>query len=131
MFGKIKDMFSLDRWIENFEGFLEAKIDLVKYDIKELLVNVLTKSVFFLGMAVFGFAGLFCLNFGLAYLLNYFIGNDFAGFFILTGIYFLITLVFYLNRDNKSIRQKIELSIRNSMEQEKQDTNSAENESTN
>jgi len=131
MFGKIKDMFSLDRWIENFEGFLEAKIDLVKYDIKELLVNVLTKSIFFLGMAVFGLAGLVCLNFGLAYLLNYFIGNDFAGFFILTGIYFLITLVFYLNRDNKSIRQKIELSIRNSMEQEKQDTNSAENESTN
>jgi hypothetical protein len=131
MFGKIKDMFSLDRWIENFEGFLEAKIDLVKYDIKELLVNVLTKSIFFLGMAVFGLAGLVCFNFGLAYLLNYFIGNDFAGFFILTGIYFLITLVFYLNRDNKSIRQKIELSIRNSMEQEKQDTNSAENESTN
>jgi hypothetical protein len=94
MFGKIKDMFSLDRWIENFEGFLEAKIDLVKYDIKELLVNVLTKSIFFLGMAVFGLAGLVCLNFGLAYLLNYFIGNDFAGFFILTGIYFLITLNF-------------------------------------
>jgi len=130
MFGKIKDMFSIDRWIENFEGFLEAKIDLVKYDVKELLVKVLTKSIFFLGMAVFGLAGLFCLNIGLANLINHYLGNEFGGFFILTGIYFLITLVFYLNRDNQSIKEKIELSIRSSMQHQKQEPNPLKNEST-
>ena len=123
-------MLSLDRWIENFEGYLDARIELVKYDLKELMVNVLTKSIIFFGMAVFALAGLVCLNFGLAHLLNHLIGNPFAGFFILTGFYFLVTLVFYLNRENQSIKDKIELSLRESMNHPKTDNTVAENEST-
>jgi len=130
MFGKIKDMFSIDRWIENFEGFLEAKLDLIKYDIKELFVSLLTKSIFYIGIGFFGLVGFIFLNFVLAYLLNHFLENEFAGFFILSIIYFLITLIFYLNRDNQSIKENIELSIRASMQQQKKEPNSTENEST-
>ena len=123
-------MFSIDRWIENFEGFLEAKLDLIKYDIKELFVSLLTKSIFYIGIGFFGLVGFIFLNFGLAYLLNHFLENEFAGFFILSIIYFLITLIFYLNRDNQSIKENIELSIRASMQQQKKEPNSTENEST-
>ena len=62
MFGKIKDVLSLDKLIENFEGYLDARIELVKYDLKELMVSILTRSLIFLAMAVFGLAGLLCLN---------------------------------------------------------------------
>jgi hypothetical protein len=128
MFGKIKDVLSLDKLIENFEGYLDARIELVKYDLKELMVSVLTRSLIFLAMAVFGLAGLLCLNFALANLLNYLFENQFAGYFILSGIYFLITLVFYLNRENQSLKDKIELSLRQSMNQPKQESTSSENE---
>ena len=128
MFGKIKDIFSIDRWVENFESFLEAKIDLVKYDVKELLVDVLAKSVFFLGMAIFGLTCFLCFNFGLACLINHYLENEFGGFFILTAIYFVVTLVFYLNRNNESIKEKIELSIRASMQHQKQKLKTTKNE---
>ena len=128
MFGKIKDVLSLDKLIENFEGYLDARIELVKYDLKELMVSILTRSLIFLAMAVFGLAGLLCLNFALANLLNYLFENQFVGYFILSGIYFLITLVFYLNRENQSLKDKIELSLRQSMNQPKQESTSSENE---
>ena len=124
-------MFSLDRWVENFEGFLEAKIELAKYDLKELLVNILTKSITVLLMAIFGLAALVYFNFGLAFFLNHIIGNEYAGFFILAGFYLLITFIFYLNRDNQNLKAKIEASLRKSMKQPKADLISKENESTN
>lgn len=112
-------MFNLDRWIENFEGYLDARIELVKYDLKELIVDLLTKSVFVLGVAVFGLAGLICLNFGLAYLISYFIGIEFSGFLILSVVYFSIALIFLFNRKNTSLNEKIERKIRESMNQPK------------
>lgn len=124
-------MLSLDHWIANFEGYLDARIELVKYDLKELMVNIISKSMVFIGMAVFGLVGLICLNFGIAYLLNHLIGNEFSGFFILTGVYFLITLAFYLNKDNQSLKAKIELSLRESMDHKKEEPNSKIDESAN
>jgi len=123
MFGKIKDMFSLERWIENFEGYLDARIELVKYDVKELLVDVMTRSIFYLGMAIFALAGLICLNFGVAFLINHLIGNEFSGFLILAILYFLIAMIFYWNRDNTSLNEKIELKIRESLKQPRKETN--------
>ncbi len=116
-------MLNLDRWIENFEGYLDARIELVKYDVKEMVVDLATKSVFVLGMAIFGLLGLICLNFGLAYLISYFIGNEFSGFLILSCFYFLIALVFYLNRKNTSLHGKIEQNIRDAMNHKKVNNN--------
>jgi hypothetical protein len=117
MFGKLKDMLSLERWIENFEGYLDARIELIKFDVKEWMVGMLTRSFFFLGMLVFGLAALICLNFGLAYLINFWLGTEFSGFLILAGFYFLIALAFYLSRDNASVQSRLEAKIRQSIKQ--------------
>jgi len=108
-------MLSLDRWIENFEGYLDARIELVKYDLKEALVNILTRSVSVLGIVFFGLAGLICFNFGLAYLIGYWIGNEFSGFFILTVFYFLIAFLFYLKRDSPALKENIENQLREAL----------------
>jgi hypothetical protein len=121
MFGKIKDMLSLERWIENFEGYLDARIELVKFDVKEYMVGMLTRSFFFLGILVFGMAALICLNFGLAYLINYWLETQFSGFLILAGFYFLVALVFYLSRDNPAIQAKLETKIRVAIKQPRLD----------
>jgi hypothetical protein len=119
MFGKIKDMLSLDRWIENFEGYLDARIELVKFDVKELVVDLMTRSIFFLGIAIFGMCALICLNIGLAFLISHYIGNEFSGFLILSVFYFIIALVFYLSRNNSSLNEKIEMQIREAMNHHK------------
>ena len=117
MFDKLKNMLSLDQWIRNFEGYLDARIDLVKFDVKELLVSVLRKVVLFGAIGLFFLVGFISLNFGLAYFLNEMIGNQYAGFLILTGFYFLIALVFYWLRSHEGINQKLELIFRDILKQ--------------
>ncbi len=120
-------MLSLDRWIENFEGYLDARIELAKYDIKEALVDVLSKAVIMLVMAVFAVSGLICLNFGLAFLLNHLLGYPFAGFFILTLFYGLLTWVVYLNRENENLKKKLELTFRTTLKQPKAENENVPN----
>lgn len=119
MFDKIKGMLSLERWIENFEGYLDARIELVKYDIREAMVGLLTKSVFLLGMLFFGTAALFCLNFGLAYLIGFWLGEVYAGFLILALFYGLVTLWFFFMKDNEKLNSRMEARIREAMNQPK------------
>lgn len=117
MFDKLKNMLSLDQWIKNFEGYLDARIDLVKFDVKELLVSVLTKAISLVAVAIFGLAGLVCFNFGIAYLLSDLLGNQYAGFLILAGFYFLIALILYWTRNNEGISRKLELVFRDILKQ--------------
>jgi hypothetical protein len=103
MFGRIKEALSLERWIENFEGYLDARIELAKYDIREALVGILIKVVFFGALAFFVFLAMVCLNFGLAFWLNGLLGNPYAGFFVLTGIYLLTGSLIFMNRNNQAV----------------------------
>lgn len=112
-------MLSLERWIENFEGYLDARIELVKYDLREWMVGVLTKSIFLVGMLIFGMAALFCLNFGLAYLIGFWLGAVYAGFLILAAFYGLITLWFFLKKDDEKLNARMEARIREAMQQPK------------
>lgn len=121
MFGKIKEAFSLERWVENFEGYLDARIELAKYDVKEALVGILAKSFFIIGFAFFTLLALICLNFGIAYLLNAAFGNHYAGFMVLSGIYFLIGLIFILGRKNKTMHEKLDNSLREILQQPKKE----------
>lgn len=121
MFGKIKEALSLERWIENFEGYLDARIELAKYDIREALVGLLVKAVFIAGMAFFGLLALVCLNFGLAFWLNTLLESSFAGFLLLGAFYLLLTLVIYLGKESPAMQEKAEAAFRNALDQPKKE----------
>ena len=121
MFGKIKEALSLERWIENFEGYLDARIELAKFDIREALVGIMAKAVFIAGMAFFGLLALVCLNFGLAYWLNTLLNSSFAGFLLLGAFYLLLTLVIYLGKENPAMQDKAEAAFRKALDQPKVD----------
>ena len=110
-------MLSLDQWVKNFEGYLEARIELVKFDVKELLVEVLGKVVIFAAIGIFALSALICLNFGLAHLVSDLVGNQYAGFLILAGFYFLIALLFFWLRNDSGINKKLELLFRDVLKQ--------------
>jgi|GEM_PF-2391116 hypothetical protein len=130
MFGKIKEALSLERWIENFEGYLDARIELAKYDIREAMVGILVKAVFVAGMAFFGFLALVCLNFGLAFWMNTLLESSFAGFLLLGAFYLLLTLAIYLGKESPAMQEKAEAAFRKALDQpklEEQAENQTEN----
>lgn len=115
MFGKIKEMLSLEKWIDNFEGYLEAKIDLVKFDIREGIIKLISKSLVHIVFILFGFAAFVLLNFGIAGLLNQYLESQYLGYLILSALYFAVSAVFFLFRNDKNFQIKIEAKIRESM----------------
>lgn len=118
MFGKIKEMLSLEKWIENFEGYMDARIELIKFDIREAAIKWLSKSIMVIGMIFFGFSALVLLNFGIAGVINQMWQSQFLGFFVLSGFYFVIALIFYFLRNNSKWIQKLETDIRASMQKD-------------
>lgn len=118
MFGKIKEMLSLEKWIENFEGYMDARIELIKFDIREAAIKWLSKSIMVIGMIFFGFSALVLLNFGIAGVINQIWDSQFLGFFVLSGFYFVIALIFYFLRNNSKWIQKLETDIRASMQKD-------------
>lgn len=123
MFGKIKDMFSLEKWVENFEGYLDSRIELLKFDIKEGAIRFSSKVVIYLAFVLFALATFALLNLGLAALLNHLMDSSFWGFFILAAFYFVIALIFFFLRNSSQVQGRIELKIRESSTK-----NSTENE---
>lgn len=121
MFGKIKEMLSLEKWIENFEGYLEARIELMKFDLRETLIRFSSKAIVSLAFIVFGLAALVLLNIGLAGLINQRFESQFIGYFILAFFYFAVALIFYLLRNNKGFINKIETNIREAIQKEETD----------
>lgn len=117
MFGKIKEALSLERWVENFEGYLDARIELAKYDAREAMVGIFTKAVFIAGIGFFSFLALVCLNFGIAYWLNGVIGNPFAGFFILALFYLLAGALLLLLRKNTAVLDYLDKLFRSALNQ--------------
>lgn len=115
MFGKIKEMLSLEKWMDNFEGYLEAKIELVKYDIREGIIKFISKSLVHIVFIFFGFAAFVLLNFGFAGIINQYMESQFIGYMILSGFYFGISGIFFLFRNDKNFQDKIEAKIRESM----------------
>lgn len=115
MFGKFKDMLSLEKWVGNFEGYIEARIELVKFDLREGTIKLISKSLVHLVFIFFGFSAFVLLNFGLAGLMNQYFQTQFLGYLILSGLYFLVSGVFFFFRNNENFQSKIETKIRESM----------------
>lgn len=115
MFGKIREVLSTEKWIENFEGYLDARIELAKYDAREASVAILTKTIIYGTLGFFGLLTLICLNFALGYWISSLLGNSFGGFFILTSFYLILFLMVYFNKSNKKTLERLETAIRNAI----------------
>jgi hypothetical protein len=117
MFGKIREALSLEKWVENFEGYLDARIELAKFDIREAAIDFFTRGAIYASLAFLGLVCLLCLNFAIGYWLSSLFENSFSGFFLLTAFYLLLFLIIFFNRNNPELRNRIEESLRRGMNQ--------------
>ena len=109
---KIFKLLHLDNLIENVSGYMEARLDLYKIEIREDLAKVLARSVIYVGIAGFGFLVLMFLSIGLAHFLNRYFAETYAGFWIVAGIYgtgFLIFLIFRKSIDRNFEKHFVEM----------------------
>lgn len=94
-------LFKLDGLLDNVTGYLEARIELFKLDIKEDIARGLAKAAVFV---VLGFVlTLFTLliSIAVAFKIGESLGN-FAGFGIVAAVYLLLALILYLRKDSVS-----------------------------
>ena len=109
---KIFKLLHLDNLIESVSGYLEARLDLYKIEIREDLAKVLARSVIYVAIAGFGFLVLMFLSIGLAHFLNRYFAETYAGFWIVAGIYgagFLIFLIFRKSIDRNFEKHFVEM----------------------
>jgi uncharacterized membrane protein YqjE len=89
-------------------GYLEARMELLKIEIKEDVARGVSKAVVFVVLAFAFCLFIFFISVGAAYWIGESLGVP-AGFAIVSVVYLLIAIVLYVKRDE--ISRKIEKQV--------------------
>lgn len=110
---KIKDtifkFLRLDNLMENVSGYLEARVALIKIEVREEVVKVLSRGIILITILFLAVLFLFFLSFGLAEFLNSVFEDSFSGYWVVGGFYgfsFLLVLIFRKQID-RSFEKKL------------------------
>lgn len=95
----------LDSLIENITGYVEARIELTKLELKEDAAKTLSKVLLFLLIGVVFTLFTVFISVALAHLIAKSVGA-FGGFAIVAGFYFLVVLLLYVFKD--AISEKLQ-----------------------
>ena len=95
----------LDSLIENVTGYVEARIELTKIELKEDVAKTLSKVLLFMLMGAVFTLFIVLISVAVALLLAQSVGS-FGGFAIVAGFYLLISLLVFVFRD--AISEKLQ-----------------------
>jgi len=109
--------FKLDGLIGNLSGYVETRIELLKYEIKEDLARAMAKVSVVALIVVFLTLFIIFLSVAVAYVLAESVGT-YGGFGIVGGFYFILMVALIFFRDQ--ISHKIELEIKKTFKKKQQ-----------
>ena len=87
----------LDNLIENLSGYFEARVELMKIEVREEVAKVISHGLMMAVLILLGLLFLVFFSIGLAHFLNRSFADAFAGYWIVSGMYgvaFLVLIVF-------------------------------------
>ena len=87
----------LDGLIENLLGYVEARVKLLKVEVREEISKVITRALLFGAIALLAFLFIIFFSIAVALFLNQFLKNNYAGFLLVSGFYlvlFILALAF-------------------------------------
>jgi uncharacterized membrane protein YqjE len=87
----------LDNFVHHLTGFVEARMELLKAEIREDIAKALSRAMVTVALFFMGFLFLIFFSIGLAHFINRYFSDSFAGYWLVAGIYgaiFLILLLF-------------------------------------
>ena len=103
---KIFKFLQIDNLVDNASGFVEARLELYKMEIREDVARILSKAIVYVAIGLFGFLLLLFFSVGLAHFISRYFGEAFAGYWVVAGFYGIVFLFFLIFR--KSIDQSFE-----------------------
>jgi len=105
----ILKFLKLDSLIQHVTGYVEARIDLMKVEIREDLARAIARAIVAVTMILIGFLVLLFVSIGLAHFITSFTQTPHVGYWSVAGIYLFIFLLIYLFR--KPIYEKFEKEL--------------------
>jgi uncharacterized membrane protein YqjE len=102
----LSKFLKLDGLIDNVSGYVDARVKLLKIEVREEVAKVITRGLVFAVLFLIGFMFIVFLSIGMALILNQYFTNDFSGFLIVSGFYLFIFLIAVIMR--KQIHIKLE-----------------------
>ena len=94
----LSKFFKLDTIIENLTGLVETRIELLKVEARENIAKALAQAVAYLFITFLFVLFIAFLSIAIALVLSERLGN-FAGFWIVGGLYLILGLILWFSRD--------------------------------
>jgi len=91
-------LLRLDGVINHLSGYVESRIELIKLDVREEVVKVISRGLALGLIVLLALLFLVFISFGLANTLNSYFGNNATGYWIVSSLYglpCLLLIVFY------------------------------------
>ncbi len=99
----------LDNFVHNITGYVEARIELMKVEIREDVSKAVARGLVSIALTLIGFMFLAFFSVGLAHFINAFFDKPYVGYWSVAGLYALLFLVLMLFR--RSIYQYFESQL--------------------
>lgn len=113
--GSIKDIlikfFRLDSLTEDLSGYVEARVELLKIEVREEVAKALTRAMVIGAIVLLGVLCLLFVSLGAALFINQYFVDTYAGFFLVGGFYLILLLLSFGFR--KKILQVLERALNN------------------
>lgn len=106
----IAKFLKLDQIMERLTDYVESRIEIVKYDIKEELSKILSKASVYLVLIFLGSFFLLFFSTALAFELSRHVGM-FGGFAIVSAVYLVPAIIVYVKRRPLIARAEKEIKM--------------------
>ena len=104
--------------IDKITELIQVKLNQLKVQAGSKAATILSRLVIVLCLAALGFFFLLLLFFGLSFYLNYLLGSQYWGFFIMAGVVLVFILSLFLIGKNGKLQLALEKVIINSFEED-------------
>ena len=105
-FNLLKDevfrLLGIDNLVKSFTEYVEARVALIKKEIRDELAHQISRIVVMVFMMLIGLLTIVFLSIALGFWLSELMGSSTYGFLSVGGIYLLFSLLLWLGRDRAS-----------------------------
>ena len=106
-------MLNFAEILQTIKSLIETKIELVKSDIQDQLVGMLSRLILLVLIgSILLVAGLF-LSLSLAFYISQVTQSPYFGFLVVALGYLIVVIFLYLTRDSQGFQQQVNASLKN------------------
>jgi uncharacterized membrane protein YqjE len=118
---KLFKFLRVDAIIEHLSGLIEARLELVKFELREEFAKMGARIIATILLSFLGVLIIVFLSFSLSTLFNYLLDSRFLGYFIVTGFYSLTLILLLVFNVRSWLQLKIERMLIDTEEKDAED----------